>query len=324
MSAPNYCCPLCGSVAQMLHTQVEDYFFGSPGHWDLYQCTAVDCSVAFPSPTPSDAELANAYGHYYTHGSRNRWWLDSFKVGLTRQAYGAALGPWCNNLPLLGRLIEDAILSTGNIQPQSGGLIGDIGSGSGDRLDLLRRAGWKDAVGVDPDPAAVIAANRLGRRVSQGSVEQLPWADHTLDAAILHHVIEHVRHPDVALREVLRVLKPGGRVALVTPNIASSTHQRRGRHWRGLEVPRHLTIFTLNALIKTVRDAGFLVECARSSARSGAWNDGESQYVQTGIAQKGVIGRYVRADAMFRQQTAAIARGEQIGDELIVVARRPA
>lgn len=323
MTVINKYCALCGSVAHKLHSQVEDYFFGASGYWDIYQCSSVVCSVAFPSPAPSDEVLAKAYESYYTHGSSQSWAIDTFKAGLARLAYAKLQFDWWAEVPLLGRLIEEGRLSSGSIPPKSDGIIGDIGCGSGDRLAFLQRVGWGSAVGVDPDPSAVVRANSLGRQVCLGSAEQLPWADCSIDAAILHHVIEHVRYPDMALREVLRVLKPGGSVALITPNITSITHQRRGQHWRGLEAPRHLTIFTLNALVKTVQDTGFLIECARSSARSGAWNDGESQRVQIDVTPKRVLRSHLRADTMFRQQSAAISRGEQIGDELLVVARRP-
>ena len=47
--------------------------------------------------------------------------------------------------------------------------------------------------------------------------EHLPFPDHSADAAILDNVLEHVRRPDRAVVELLRVLKPGGRIYVATP-----------------------------------------------------------------------------------------------------------
>jgi SAM-dependent methyltransferase len=51
-------------------------------------------------------------------------------------------------------------------------------------------------------------------RYDEASVYQLPYADASFDVAYAHQVFQHLREPAAALREVLRVLKPGGLVAV--------------------------------------------------------------------------------------------------------------
>lgn len=320
-------CPLCGGKTVLLHSQVGDYYFGAPGNWDIYQCKASACGVAAPLPSPDEAVLEQAYNCYYTHGSAENRGADYLKALLARLSY---LGCPSSDLPLgarwpiLGRLLENGRLATGSIRPHSNGVIADIGCGSGDRLTLLARSGWGRTVGVDPDPAAVAAGMRQGRRLIQGSAEALPWPDSLLDAAMMHHVLEHVRHPSIALDEAFRTLKPGGQITVLTPNVNSETHLHRGPYWRGLEVPRHLTVFSLDALVKLVRGAGFVVDIARSSARSGAWNEAESSRAETGTTSAAsLLSRYWFADALYRHQSKTIASGQEIGDELLVVAHRP-
>jgi SAM-dependent methyltransferase len=116
--------------------------------------------------------------------------------------------------------------------------------------------GWA-ASGSESDPAAVTAAQKQGLPVRQGALPQTGWPDDSFAAVTLNHVIEHVHDPIAAFREIHRILQPGGWVWVSTPNADSLSHRTFGRHWRGLEPPRHLNIFTPNSLQKAAQEAGF-------------------------------------------------------------------
>jgi 2-polyprenyl-3-methyl-5-hydroxy-6-metoxy-1,4-benzoquinol methylase len=73
----------------------------------------------------------------------------------------------------------------------------------------------------------------------------------------MNHVIEHVHDPVALMAECARILKPGGSLVIVTPNIESYGHRVFGAFWRGLEPPRHLHIFSLSALTRCAERAGF-------------------------------------------------------------------
>jgi SAM-dependent methyltransferase len=132
----------------------------------------------------------------------------------------------------------------------------DIGCGNGEFLFLAKSAGWS-VVGVDPDPNAVAVARSRGLDVRKGGIEVLGRQRDLFDGITLSHVIEHAHDPMALLRACHCLLKPGGWIWVETPNLDSLGHQRYARHWRGLEPPRHLVVFTRNSLCRLLAEAGF-------------------------------------------------------------------
>src|SRR5579863_8151738 len=117
--------------------------------------------------------------------------------------------------------VTQALAEDGQIGP--GHVVLDVGTGPGEpalSLAGLVGAGGK-IIGIDPVTEMVAAARRAAQRVGIGNVqfevasgENLPFADHTFDAAISRFGIMFVPSPIDALREMLRVLKPGKKLVL--------------------------------------------------------------------------------------------------------------
>jgi hypothetical protein len=84
------------------------------------------------------------------------------------------------------------------------------------------------------------------------------------------NVIEHVYDPAGLLVFCHRILAPGGRIVVVTPNARSLGHAYFKQDWRGLEPPRHLQIFTQQSLRKALTESGFAIASARTTNR-GFW-----------------------------------------------------
>jgi len=74
----------------------------------------------------------------------------------------------------------------------------------------------RQLVGVDIAPG--IAENPWVGEKLRGDIYQLPLAGNSVDLIILRYVMEHLERPVDALREVARVLRPGGKLVLLTPN----------------------------------------------------------------------------------------------------------
>jgi ubiquinone/menaquinone biosynthesis C-methylase UbiE len=96
-----------------------------------------------------------------------------------------------------------------------GATVLDIGCGTGASLKGLRRGGLTP-IGVDY-PAAWIGVCSE-RPVARADAAQLPFRDASFDAATMMHSVAHLTDPAAALGEAFRVLRPGGKLGIVTPN----------------------------------------------------------------------------------------------------------
>jgi SAM-dependent methyltransferase len=156
--------------------------------------------------------------------------------------------------------------------------LADIGSGRGFLLDRLADRGLTGMVGVD-----VFDDVRSDRwdYLSADITERLPLDDASMECVVAGEVIEHVPNPDHLVREVRRVLVPGGMFVLSTPNLVSwanrvlvpfgiqplgtetSSEVALGRRLRvlgqGNQVQGHLKVFTHRALREILERYGFTV-----------------------------------------------------------------
>jgi 2-polyprenyl-3-methyl-5-hydroxy-6-metoxy-1,4-benzoquinol methylase len=182
------------------------------------------------------------------NGYRNR------KFG-TRDYPDSALGALVLPLVPTQRAIVDAGMRHLPPLPEGGRLL-DLGCGNGSFLLRARSAGWQ-TLGVDLDSKAINAAEKLGLDARLGGVETLDPDTEQFDVITMSHVIEHVHDPVEVLTACAALLRRGGLLWLETPNICSAGHSEFGRHWRGLEPPRHLVIFSPEAMTQALEAAGF-------------------------------------------------------------------
>lgn len=90
----------------------------------------------------------------------------------------------------------------------------DVGCGTGWIADH-----FADYTGVDGSPDAVAAAGERGRNVQLHDVDRpLPFPDESFDGVVLKDLLEHVADPVAVVREVRRVLRPGGRAFASSPD----------------------------------------------------------------------------------------------------------
>ncbi len=76
----------------------------------------------------------------------------------------------------------------------------------------------------------------------------------------MFHVLEHVEHPVECLLAAREMLKPGGRLYVQVPNAACWQFLLLGKHWSGLDIPRHLIHFRTEDLEQVLGAADFQVQ----------------------------------------------------------------
>ena len=98
----------------------------------------------------------------------------------------------------------------------------DVGCGPGSiTRGLAERLAPGEVIGLDLSAETLTAARQdaaargiSNLRYEEGSVYALPFADASFDAVFAHQVLQHLRQPDAAIAEMLRVLRPGGLIAV--------------------------------------------------------------------------------------------------------------
>src|SRR5437867_12989424 len=103
----------------------------------------------------------------------------------------------------------------------------DAGCGTGVGLEEFGRYGW--ICGIDVAGAALAYSRRRDGTLPliQASLVRLPFASGALDAVLALDVLEHLDDDGAALREVRRVLRPGGVALLNVPAFASLRSEER-------------------------------------------------------------------------------------------------
>jgi ArsR family transcriptional regulator len=163
---------------------------------------------------------------------RSRSWFDA--VGPEWDALRKVFSDDTHRARALTRLVPDGLK------------VADIGTGTGILAAEMARLGLR-VVAVDHSPrmleaarAKLEAAGARGVELRLGEAASLPLADGEVDAAFAHMVLHYLASPGEALREMARVVRPGGRVVIV--DFIAHEHswmtEELGFLWRGFPLPR--------------------------------------------------------------------------------------
>ena len=240
-------CPVCGSPPlEEPPLAGPDRFQGTPGTFTVVTCSACGAGWTLPAVPPEElgAYYPPSYGYLSTGAPQRR----------------------------LQRLVMDRALKAPplkTIADATPGSLLDVGCGRGDLGAAFIRRGWR-AGGVEPSPEACAVARSQGVEARQGTLDSTELPDGSFDAAVMRHSLEHVPDPITDLRRVLRLLRPGGLLAISVPNFDSWERRRFGSAWFHLDLPRHRTHFTPPALRLALTKTGFEVHSLETAGDAGS------------------------------------------------------
>lgn len=231
-------CPLCGgSEAPLLYPA---------GTLPLRRCP---CGMVFLHPRPADGELHEIYQNDYY-----RSWGLTAADGSGDSTRQMKQGTFSLRLKRLAGLMAP-------------GRVLDVGCATGFFLEVAARAGW-EVWGVELSSYAATEAQRqFGERVCNGTLEAARYPDASFDLVTLSDILEHIPSPREFLREVKRILAPGGRVMIVTPDVTSLTARLMGSRWSHYKV-EHLHYFSPETITRLLTECGLQVDCHEPAAKS--------------------------------------------------------
>ncbi len=182
------CTPIAVGSDFEYHTSDEEFM--------AVQCR--NCSLVYLNPRPDSESIGAAYpDHYHAFDFDPKAYGFVYKIRQRLEA--KRLLSWCRHLGDSARIL-------------------DIGCGDGFHIELLKKFGRKSWVveGVDSDPRALTGATKRGLTIHCGRVEELSLEKQSYDLILMIMTIEHLSNPLSAIRRASELLRPGGRLVIVT------------------------------------------------------------------------------------------------------------
>lgn len=223
-------CDLCGANDTRRCFTIQDTNYDFPGAFSVVECQW--CGLVYLNPRPREEVI----GDYYPN--------ENYTCFKELRAHG----PLDPSHPTL-RVAQGQGITVKKLC--------DVGCGSGDFLVRAKLAGIEVA-GIEPSNYARQLANtRLGSGAVWPSFTSASFASNTFDAVTMWHVLEHVPSPHQTLKEVYRILRPGGLLSFAVPNFASLERRVWGGQWIAIDAPRHFYHFRVDNLRRYLEVTNF-------------------------------------------------------------------
>jgi len=225
-------CPICES-------QKVDHAFDK-GAYSYHRCSF--CQVLFVQMSLSHAEVHEHYGEiYFESDGKERYGRHGYPS--YRASRPTLKGGFAEKLNFIRRYV-----TKGNLL--------DAGAAYGFFLKVAEP--FFDGIGLDISPYAADAAKReFNASVNVGDIEQTDFPNSSFDVVVMWDIIEHIINPVKALKEVYRVLKPGGYLFVSTDDAGNWLPRLLGHRWWALAAPLHLCHFSKRGLEVACERAGF-------------------------------------------------------------------
>ena len=241
-------CPICGrDPAPTLRYDFAPY--------RVVRCP--HCGLVFLSPRLTESAILKLYSdqeYYVSEVSGQGYdeylevrhnWIKTFTRRLEQIANYREASPW-DQLPITNYQLPGRVL--------------DIGCGPGFFLEAAQAKGY-DAFGLDPSEYIVkVASEKFGGRIQKGVIESADYPAEHFDLVVAFDTFEHVYHPLEWLTAVRRVLKPGGLLAITTPDPTSLLAKISGKKWVSFKLPEHVFYWSPETIRRVLAEGWEILE----------------------------------------------------------------
>ncbi len=225
-------CDLCGSLSFKEFWTYNDFYY--------VQCK--DCGLIHQNPQPEPDDISNMYADDFFHYTFEN--QDAF-------------------FNLMKLSLQDIDFDQIAREFEGERRILDIGCATGLLLNHLRLQGW-ETEGVEICKASAdYARDQFNLSVHDTNLFECSFPNDHFPVIHFSHVIEHVPAPSDFLKEVYRILKPGGYIIVTTPNIEGLFARIFRKNWRSVRTD-HLFLFSKKNLHDLLKQCGFNVLKYRS------------------------------------------------------------
>lgn len=232
----NYKCPLCGSKRFKRFLAMREY--------GLARC--LSCDMVWDPNPPKD--LKSVYReNYFVNDNPKGGYANYFEgMNVNKRTFHERI-----------KRINKKILARGRML--------DVGCALGDSLIEAKRLGWKNLYGVEMSEYASKKAGLRGLNIKEGTLDGAKFPDNYFDIVTLQDVIEHIKDPKEEVREIYRILKPGGFVFIVSPDVDGLWAKLLGKAWYHYKPREHIMYFSQKTLKTVLENAGFMnIETGRT------------------------------------------------------------
>lgn len=237
-------CKICQGRLVGVCDHLYDERYGYPHFYEARRCHS--CGLVQTLPPLANADLSDLYTNYYP-----RQQIDPAKI----KTAGASFRPtviWRAITWLAGRS------NIGHYQTKVGEIVLDVACGDGLSLLEIKALGGQP-FGTETDRNLRKVAKALGLNLFIGDLRDAPFSKKSFDLVTGSQIIEHVPDPLEFLLTIRKMLKPGGRVIIATPNFGGVYRQLFGRRWINWHIPYHQNLFDAKSLSYVCEAGGFVV-----------------------------------------------------------------
>lgn len=268
MQAESVICPICGSSSRYDFSGRNVLLGTDMTRYDYYKCDV--CSVFFLQPMPDPQALAGLYPDDYVEADDlgRQKTFNPLKLAQLKLHHGYTHLRTNPLAALLAQAVVPFHRADHSLDFLPRGKLLDVGCGNGRFLRSMRTLGWQ-VQGVEFNGKSVEFCRYTGLDVHAGDLVSARFPADSFDVITVRHVIEHIPTPQEFMAELARILKPGGRLVIETPNFSSLGWTLFGTRWYAAGIPYHLMLFSQGNLALLAGQHGLmpLKECLETSQK---------------------------------------------------------